>query len=162
VHCPYCGGTSTQVVDTRTIRTGVRRRRFCPECKQRFTTYEQAASILPLVVKRDGRREEFDRNKLLSGLRKACAKRPISTEQIEQIATRVERQIQDSRTKEVSSESVGQMVLEELRKLDKVAYVRFASVYLRMDDLEALKQEMDALLRPSGRGENPRTREKTS
>ena len=161
MHCPYCGGTSTQVVDSRTIREGVRRRRFCPQCKQRFTTYERAASVLPLVVKRDGRREEFDRGKLLSGLHKACAKRPISTQQIERIATMVERQLQNSRSKEIPSEALGQMVLEGLRKLDEVAYIRFASVYLRVDDLEALKQEMDGLLRPKGRGGSQHPQEKT-
>jgi transcriptional repressor NrdR len=150
------------VVDSRTIREGVRRRRFCPQCKQRFTTYERAASVLPLVVKRDGRREEFDRGKLLSGLYKACAKRPISTQQIERIATMVERQLQNSRSKEIPSEALGQIVLEELRKLDEVAYIRFASVYLRVDDLEALKQEMDSLLRPDGRGDSQHPQEKTS
>ncbi len=162
MHCPYCGGTSTQVVDTRTIRAGVRRRRLCSQCKRRFTTYERAASVLPLVVKRDGRREEFDRSKLLGGLHKACAKRPISTDKIEEIATMVEMKIRDSRAKEVPSETIGQMALEELRKLDKVAYIRFASVYLRMDDLEAIKQELDTLLRPNGREENRRPGEKTS
>lgn len=162
MHCPYCGGTSTQVVDSRTIRDGVRRRRFCPQCKQRFTTYERAASVLPLVVKRDGRREEFDRGKLLSGLHKACAKRPISTQQIEGIATMVERQLQKSRSKEIPSEALGQIVLEELRKLDEVAYIRFASVYLRVGDLEALKREMDSLLRPNGQGDSQRPQEKSS
>jgi transcriptional repressor NrdR len=147
MQCPYCGESNTQVVDTRSIRDGIRRRRLCPKCKQRFTTYEYPVSVLPLVVKRDGRREEFDRNKLLSGLRKACAKRPISADDIEAIATGVEARIRESRAKEISSEDIGQMILERLRQLDKVAYVRYASVYLRMDDLETLKSELDKLLR---------------
>lgn len=146
MRCPYCSESGSQVVDTRNARDGVRRRRYCPHCRQRFTTYEYPASVLPLVVKRDGRREEFDTSKLLSGLRKACAKRPVSAGQIDEIATHVEARIRASRAKEVSSEAIGQMVLEELRQLDKVAYIRFASVYLRMDDLEALKEELDALL----------------
>ena len=147
VQCPNCGETNTQVVDTRMITNGVRRRRQCPNCRQRFTTYEYAVSTTPLVVKNDGRREEFDRAKLLGGLRKACAKRPVSAEQIEDIVMVVENQIRNSRAKEVSSEKIGQIVLEHLRQIDKVAYIRFASVYLRMDDLEVLKQEVDKLLR---------------
>jgi len=147
VQCPNCGEIDTQVVDTRMIANGVRRRRQCAKCHQRFTTYEYAVSTTPLVVKNDGRREEFDRAKLLGGLRKACAKRPVSAEQIESIVAAVENQIRNSRAKEVSSERIGQIVLEQLRQIDKVAYIRFASVYLRMDDLEALKQEVDKLLK---------------
>lgn len=146
MQCPYCGEINTQVVDTRLISDGVRRRRQCPKCSQRFTTYEYPVSTIPLVAKRDGRREEFDRTKLLSGLRKACAKRPISAEQIESIVARVETQVRDSHAKEVASEKIGQMVLEQLRLMDKVAYIRFASVYLRMDDLDTLKHEVDTLL----------------
>ena len=106
MQCPYCGETNTQVVDTRLTSDGVRRRRQCPKCSQRFTTYEYPVSTLPLVAKRDGRREEFDRAKLLSGLRKACAKRPISAEQIENIVARVEVQVRDSRAKEVPARGI--------------------------------------------------------
>lgn len=156
VQCPNCGEPNTQVVDTRMITNGVRRRRQCPKCGQRFTTYEYPASTTPLVVKNDGRREEFDRAKLLSGIRKACAKRPVSAEQIEGIAASVENQIRNSRTKEISSAQIGQMVLEQLRQIDKVAYIRFASVYLRMDDLEALKQEVEKLLKSGDQETTPR------
>jgi transcriptional repressor NrdR len=155
------------------ITNGVRRRRQCPKCGQRFTTYEYLrqrvvpsayrvttceypAATTPLVVKNDGRREEFDRNKLLAGIRKACAKRPVSAEQIDAIVASVESQIHNSRAKEISSEKIGQMVLEQLRQIDKVAYIRFASVYLRMDDLEALKQEVEKLLKSGDQGSTTR------
>ncbi|MDH7490439.1 MAG: transcriptional regulator NrdR [Anaerolineae bacterium] len=156
MQCPNCGEPNTQVVDTRMITNGVRRRRQCPKCGQRFTTYEYPASTTPLVVKNDGRREEFDRNKLLAGIRKACAKRPVSAEQIDAIVASVESQIHNSRAKEISSEKIGQMVLEQLRQIDKVAYIRFASVYLRMDDLEALKQEVEKLLKSGDQGSTTR------
>jgi transcriptional repressor NrdR len=144
--CPHCGTEESRVLDTRPIDNGIRRRRECEGCHRRFTTYEQPASRLPLVVKSDGRREEFDRPKLLSGVRKACVKRPISAEAIENLVSQVEDELLNSGRMEVKSKDVGQLTLEKLRDLDKVAYVRFASVYLRMDDLESIKKEVERLL----------------
>jgi transcriptional repressor NrdR len=144
MRCPSCGHTHSDVVDSRTTNDGVRRRRACPNCKRRFTTYERAASTLPYVLKRDGRREEFDSAKLMSGLRKACAKRPISESQLETIASRVAAQV--SAQGEVPSYRIGELVLNELRAIDQVAYIRFATVYLRMSDLAEIQLEVDKLL----------------
>jgi transcriptional repressor NrdR len=144
--CPYCGIEGSRVVDTRPVDDGIRRRRECDGCHQRFTTYEQAASGLPMVVKSDGRREEYDRQKLLNGVRKACVKRPIPGEAIENVVSQVEDQLLNSGRTEVKSKDIGQLTLEKLRDLDKVAYIRFASVYLRMDDLESIKKEVERLL----------------
>jgi len=144
--CPYCGADDSRVVDTRPVDNGIRRRRECVDCSRRFTTYEQPASGLPLVVKSDGRREEYDRQKLLNGVRKACVKRPISAESIENVVSQVEDELLSSSRTEVKSKDIGQLTLEKLRDLDKVAYIRFASVYLRLDDLESIKKEVDRLL----------------
>lgn len=144
--CPYCGTEESRVLDTRPADNGIRRRRECDGCHQRFTTYEQPASGLPLVVKSDGRREEYDRQKLLSGVRKACVKRPIPAETIENLVSQVEDELVNSGRMEVKSKDIGQLTLEKLRDLDKVAYIRFASVYLRMDDLESIKKEVERLL----------------
>lgn len=144
--CPYCGGGDTRVIDTRSARDAIRRRRVCQDCGQRFTTYERAVLSAPQVVKRDGRREEWDFGKLLAGLRTACAKRPIASEAIECLARQVEVEVTDLGRQEIKSEEVGARVLEKLRDLDEVAYIRFVSVYLPLADLEALKQEVDRLL----------------
>lgn len=144
--CPYCQGNDTKVIDTRGAGEGVRRRRECQGCGKRFTTYEHAASSKPMVVKRDGRREEFDRVKLLRGIRKACAKRPIAVEQVEGVVNEVEDRILARKRGEVKSRVIGDMVMEKLKELDEVAYIRFASVYLPLDDLNAMKREVDRLL----------------
>ena len=144
--CPFCKASDSRVVDTRQVEGGVRRRRECITCHERFTTYEQIAGSTPLVIKSDGRREEFDRQKLLSGVRKSCAKRPIASEDIENLISGVEDCLLNSGRTEVSSKEIGQMTLEKLRDLDEVAYIRFASVYLAFADLESMKQEVERLL----------------
>jgi transcriptional repressor NrdR len=146
MRCPSCGQSHTDVVDSRTTSDGVRRRRCCPSCHRRFTTYEYPASTVPFVLKRDGRSEEFDPTKLISGLRKACAKRPISESQIEAIAAKVTGQVMAQGAAEVPSHKIGELVLDELRSLDQVAYIRFATVYLRMNDLAEIQREVDNLL----------------
>ena len=143
--CPHCQGSDTRVIDTRGASVGVRRRRECKGCGKRFTTYEHVASGKPMVVKRDGRREEFDRAKLLGGVRKACTKRPIAVEQVEGVVNAVEDRLLSKRG-EVKSRVIGDMVMEKLKELDEVAYIRFASVYLPLDDLDAMKREVDRLL----------------
>ena len=144
--CPFCASTDSRVLDTREVGDGIRRRRECQSCKQRFTTYEQVAKVNLLVVKRDGRREPFDRQKLFDGVLRACTKRPISTEDIEQLVTNVETALYNLGKAEVPSRVIGEMVIERLRDLDEVAYVRFASVYRSFSDLEALKREVDDLM----------------
>ena len=143
--CPYCAKGDTKVIDTREATDSVRRRRECLECGQRFTTYERVAPVNMMVVKRDGRREEFDRGKLVGGMRKACAKRPISMETIENIAKEIEMALYGRTGSEVESRLIGQLVMERLRDLDDVAYVRFASVYRRFADVDSLAQEIEAL-----------------
>ena len=143
--CPYCGNKS-RVVDTRSAGEGIRRRRECKSCGRRFTTYERVAPIQLMVVKADGRREEFDRDKLLTGVRKACTKRPISTEAIEELASGIEGKLYSRGEREVESRVIGEMVMEGLRGLDDVAYVRFASVCRRFADVESLAQEIESLL----------------
>ena len=144
--CPYCQGSDTKVIDTREANEGVRRRRECKSCRKRFTTYEHVAPSKPMVVKGDGRREEFDRAKLLAGVRKACAKRPISVEEVERLVNAVESRVLARKKGEVKSRVIGDMVMEKLKELDKVAYIRFASVYLPLGDLDAMKREVDRLL----------------
>ena len=144
--CPYCGASESRVIDTREVGDSIRRRRECQVCKQRFTTYERVAKVTLLVVKRDGRREPFDRQKIFEGIRKACAKRPISTEQIEQMVSDIETKLYGLGKSEISSQDIGEMVIEKLRDLDAVAYVRFASVYRSFQDLETLKREVDEML----------------
>lgn len=146
MRCPYCHSMTSRVVDTSHDAQGnVRRRRECDACGQRFSTVERAILATPLVIKRDGRREEFDRQKLLSGLRIACARRPISAESLEQIADRVEYAIRQAGRAEVPSRAIGDIVIEELRKLDEVAYIRYAIVYLGLGDLESVRAEIDRL-----------------
>jgi transcriptional repressor NrdR len=143
--CPYCGKKS-RVVDTRSAGEGVRRRRECQVCGRRFTTYERVAPMRLMVVKADGRREEFDRDKLMAGVRKACAKRPVSIEAIEELVSGIEGQLYSRGEREVESRLIGAMVMEQLRQLDDVAYVRFASVYRQFADVERLAQEIEKLL----------------
>lgn len=146
MQCPYCGFADSRVIDTRAISDGVRRRRECTECHKRFTTYERVAVRTIQVVKRDGRREDFARDKLLVGLRKACTKRPIPSEAIEDIVNGIEADLINSGRMEVTSQDIGQIVMEKLRDLDEVAYIRFASVYLPIADAASLRREIDRLL----------------
>lgn len=142
MRCPYCQESDSHVVDTRAVGDTIRRRRECPKCKQRFTTYERLAPVSLFVAKRDGRREPYDREKLYSGIYKACAKRPISDDQVQEVVDRVENNLYALGRAEVDSEIIGQMVMDELRGLDDVAYVRFASVYKSFKDINGLVEEI--------------------
>jgi transcriptional repressor NrdR len=146
MRCPYCGSVRTRVIDTTRGSRGVRRRRVCKECGRRFSSVERAILMTPLVVKRDGRREEFSREKLLSGLRISCARRPVSADDLERLADRVENHIRQLGKAEVSSRVIGDQVIEELKTLDPVSYIRYAIVYLGLEDLEAVRTEIDRLL----------------
>lgn len=143
--CPHCGHVDTRVVDTREAAETIRRRRECFNCGKRFTTYEHVAPAL-MVVKRDGRREPWDRNKLAEGIRIACAKRPIPSERLEGLVDQIESKVISSGRSEVKSEYIGQLVLEGLKELDPVAYIRFGIVYLALPDLHAVRAEIDRLL----------------
>jgi transcriptional repressor NrdR len=145
MQCPYCGQADSRVVDTRGTGDSIRRRRECLGCGKRFTTYEQISETL-LIVKRDGRREPFDRHKLLQGVRIACAKRPIPMQEIERIVNEIEEHLFSHGKAEVASSTIGQMVLEKLKGLDPLAYIRFAIVYLNLDNLHALRTEVDRLM----------------
>jgi len=134
------------VIATDRDARGIRRRRECPSCGQRFTTLERAILTAPLVIKRDGRREEFDRQKILSGLRIACARRPVSADELERLVDRVEDRIRQMGKAEVPSRTIGDLVIAELRELDPVSYIRYAIVYLGLDDLEAVRAEINRLL----------------
>lgn len=146
--CPYCNSPSTKVTDSRDADDGtsIRRRRQCLECGRRFTTYETVEQSPLRVIKKSGVRESFNRNKVRSGIIRACEKRNISSEQIEDMVNRVERQVRNCPSHEVSSEVIGNVVMEELRKLDQVAYVRFASVYREFKDIGSFMQELEALM----------------
>jgi transcriptional repressor NrdR len=145
MQCPYCGQPDSRVVDTRATGDSIRRRRECQICRKRFTTYEQISEAL-LIVKRDGRREPFDRYKLLQGLRIACAKRPIAMTDIERIVSQIEEHLFSLGRAEVRSEVIGQLILEKLKELDPLAYIRYAIVYMEMEDVQALRQELDRLM----------------
>jgi len=142
--CPFCGKPS-HVVDTREVSEAIRRRRECDGCAQRFTTYERVAAGNLHVVKADARREDFSREKLLRGMRLACAKRPVSTDTLEAVAADIETSLYRLGKSEVQSAAIGELVMEHLRRLDDVAYVRFASVYRRFTDLEVLSEEIERL-----------------
>jgi transcriptional repressor NrdR len=145
--CPYCNETHTKVVDTmHESGGGIRRRRECNVCSKRFSTLERAILTTPLVVKSDGRREPFDREKLLTGLRVSCAKRPISSEALTGLVNSVENRIQQMGKAEVPSKLIGDMVIAGLKELDEVAYIRFAMVYLGLKDVEAVRREIDKIL----------------
>ncbi len=143
--CPYCGHPDSRVVDTRASAESIRRRRECQACRKRFTTYEQISEAL-LIVKRDSRREPFDRNKLLQGVRIACAKRPIAMADIERVVGQIEEYLFSLGRAEVKSDVIGQMVLEKLKELDPLAYIRFAIVYMELADVEALQRELVRLM----------------
>lgn len=146
--CPYCGHKKDKVVDSRESRDGdaIRRRRECLKCAKRFTTYEQVEHALPMVIKKDGRREAFDKNKILAGLTKACEKRPISVEKLYEVVDDIEKQLYSRMEKEVSSNVMGEILMEKLAKLDEVAYVRFASVYRQFKDINAFTKELQKFL----------------
>lgn len=155
MRCPFCQSPSNRVVDSRESNEGlvIRRRRSCDGCERRFTTYERVEELLPAIVKRDGRREPFDRTKLMRGLRVACSKRPVSEAALEALVTGIERRLQESGEKELPSEAVGEEVMRQLIQLDEVAYVRFASVYRRFADAAAFMAELRALPEhPESRG----------
>lgn len=145
--CPYCTHERTRVIDTaHDSRGAIRRRRVCQQCDQRFSTLERAILATPLVVKRGGIREEFSPEKLASGLRLACEKRPVAAADIERIVNEVSSDLQKLGKAEISSRYVGDLVMRKLRELDQVAYIRFATVYLRLDDLESVRDEINRLL----------------
>ncbi len=158
--CPFCSSLDNRVIDSRLSREGdvTRRRRECSRCERRFTTYERVEEILPLVVKKDGRREEYDRLKVIAGIRKACEKRPVSSETIEEIADRIERFLQSRGEKEVPSAVIGEEVMHRLYELDEVAYVRFASVYRSFQDLDAFMRELKELIEERGGADGSKTR----
>ncbi len=147
MHCPFCGETETKVIDSRLVAEGdqVRRRRECLACHERFTTYEIAELLMPRIIKSDGSRVPFDDNKLRTGMQKALEKRPVSMEDVESSINHIKHQLQATGEREVPSRAVGAMVMEQLKKLDKVAYVRFASVYRDFQDLDEFRAEIDRL-----------------
>ena len=146
MRCPYCECTNTKVVDSRESGTGIRRRRECALCGDRFTTYERVQMKTMMVVKQDGRREEFSREKIWASLTKACAKRPLSVSRLENLVNDVEANLAEQSKAEFASQSIGEMVMSRLSDLDRVAYIRFASVYLDFRDIESFKSVIDALL----------------
>lgn len=148
MRCPYCSFDEDRVVDSREAKEGtvIRRRRECLQCGKRFTSYERIEEIALMVIKRDGSREPFDPNKLLAGMRRACEKRPIQLKALEAIVDEIEGRLQDSPDREISTEDVGTHVMDSLRDLDKVAYVRFASVYRRFEDVHEFVDELKGLL----------------
>ncbi len=145
--CPFCDELEDRVVDSRMAKEGevIRRRRECIGCRRRYTTYERVEEIHPVVVKKDGRRESFDRAKILSGVKKACEKRPISTAAIEAATDRIEKRIQEMGESEIESRVLGEEVMKELHQLDQVAYVRFASVYREFKDIDQFMDELKTL-----------------
>ncbi|AWY45835.1 transcriptional repressor NrdR, consists of a Zn-ribbon and ATP-cone domains [Glaesserella parasuis 29755] len=147
MRCPFCATDDTKVVDSRLTSDGyqIRRRRECPVCKERFTTFESAELLIPHIVKNNGSREPFDERKLRTSLSRALEKRPVSTDDVEQAIHRIVLQLQATGEREVSSKFVGDLVLGELKSLDKVAYIRFASVYLSFDDVEEFSKEIERL-----------------
>ncbi|HWV35725.1 MAG TPA: transcriptional regulator NrdR [Thermomicrobiales bacterium] len=151
MRCPYCRARDSRVIDSRELSEGdaIRRRRECVQCHRRFTTYERIEAVALSVVKKDGRREEFNPDKLRNKLRVALTKRPIGEEVIDDLVTRIEAQLLAMGTKEVSSETIGEMALRELKDVDHVAYIRFASVYRQFADIEDLRREVEGLAPPS-------------
>ncbi len=163
--CPFCRDLENKVIDSRLSKDGdiIRRRRECLRCERRFTTYERVEEMLPMIVKKDGRREVYDRMKVTAGLKKACEKRPVSMEMIEQAADRIERMLQERGEKEVSSSVIGEAIMRALYDLDKVAYVRFASVYRSFEDVNEFMRELKDLIQTSrdehvGKGTRPKAK----
>lgn len=147
MHCPFCNALDTKVIDSRLVSDGVqvRRRRECAICNERFTTYESAELLMPKIVKRDNRRSPFDEEKLRAGMQRALEKRPVSVEQFEQAMSNIKQKLRALGEREVASELLGEWVMEQLRALDKVAYVRFASVYRSFEDISAFQKEIELL-----------------
>lgn len=150
--CPFCDEIEDKVVDSRMAKEGgvIRRRRECLACKRRYTTYERVEDTLPSVVKKDGRREPFERLKILTGIKKACEKRPISTSTVESITDQVEKQVQEMGETEIPSQTIGEHVMRQLHQLDHVAYVRFASVYREFKDIDQFMDELKVLAHERG------------
>ncbi len=151
MNCPYCGYHDSRVVDSRDANEGIRRRRQCLACNARYTTYERWQPASLFIIKKDKRREEFNREKLLAGVRKACEKRPLPTGAVEKLVDDIEAELYHLGRPEVASTTIGDMVMERLKKLDYIAYIRFASVYRDFADITALKQEVDTLLSSQSR-----------
>ena len=158
--CPYCGSFNNKVVDSRLSREGImiRRRRECDACQRRFTTYEKVEEIHPVVIKKDGRREPFQREKIVEGLQVACKKRPISVEAIEEFIDSLEQSFQDSGRKEIATSEIGELVMSKLHEWDDVAYVRFASVYRQFKDPGDFVQELKELLESRKKKENKKNK----
>lgn len=146
--CPYCGYAESKVIDSRPADEGssIRRRRECLSCRKRFTTYETVESLPMVVVKKDGSRQSFDRRKLLGGMIRACEKRPVPVAELERVSEEIEQEVQNSMEREVSTQKIGEMVMERLKKIDEVAYVRFASVYRQFKDIDTFMKELNKLL----------------
>jgi transcriptional repressor NrdR len=151
MRCPYCSYSESKVIDSRPAEEGttIRRRRECLSCGKRFTTYEIMERLPLLVIKRDGSRQSFDRVKVINGMVKACEKRPVPVDQIERVADEIEQELQSSLEREVSSEQIGEMIMDRLRDMDQVAYVRFASVYRQFKDINTFLDELNKLLKES-------------
>jgi len=149
MHCPFCNAADTKVIDSRLANEGfqVRRRRECADCAERFTTYESAELSLPRVIKSDGNRERFDEGKIRSGLIKALEKRPVESEAIDQAASQITKRLMSEGVREISSSQIGEWVMDALRELDQVAYVRFASVYRSFQDVSAFQEEVERLIK---------------
>jgi transcriptional repressor NrdR len=152
VHCPFCGNEDTKVLESRPVEDGtaIRRRRGCDRCSRRFTTFEKYEDNPLIVVKKDGRRVEFSRPKIMAGISRACEKRPISTEQIEELAYSIEKTLRDTHEREVQSTEIGEAVMKALFQLDEVAYIRFASVYREFNDIQRFLQELHELVEKRG------------
>ena len=148
MRCPYCENPDTKVIDSRPTEEGhaIRRRRGCEKCGKRFTTYEKVEETIIMIIKKDGRREAFDRNKIMSGIIKACEKRPVPVAEMERVVNEIERGLNNMMEKEVESNFVGELVMEKLKELDEVAYVRFASVYRQFTDVNTFVKEIEKLL----------------
>lgn len=146
--CPYCENLDTKVIDSRPTEEGhaIRRRRGCEKCGKRFTTYEKVEETIIMIIKKDGRREAFDRNKIMSGIIKACEKRPVAVADMERVVNEIERGLNNLMEKEVDSTFVGELVMEKLKELDEVAYVRFASVYRQFTDVNTFIKEIEKLI----------------
>ena len=149
--CPFCDNPDTKVIDSRPTEEGhaIRRRRGCDKCNKRFTTYEKVEETILMVVKKDGKREAFDRSKVLNGIAKACEKRPVPLAEMERMVEEIERKLNNLMEKEVDSDDIGQLVMEELKKVDEVAYVRFASVYRQFKDTSTFLQEIEKMIKDS-------------
>ncbi len=145
MNCPFCGYNDSKVIDSRDVNDGIRRRRQCLRCDLRFTTYERMERASLLVIKKDGRHEEFNREKLLTGIRKACDKRPLASGAVEKLVDEIEGELYQSGHAEVPSVNIGDLVMLKLKKLDHIAYIRFASVYREFQDITTLKEEVDNL-----------------